>query len=282
MDTVVMDGKAVADSVNADTAEEVARLVARGVTPGLAVILVGEDPASISYVNMKERDCERVGIRSLDARLPADTLAEDLFGLINEYNASPEVHGILVQLPLPAHIDPEAVLQRIDPSKDVDGLSPVSMGKLLRGLPGRRACTPLGVMRLLQAYEVPLEGARAVVVGRSALVGKPMALLLLEANASVTVCHSRTRDLPGVCREADVLVAAVGRPHMFTAEYVREGAVVIDVGITGTPEGLAGDVDFDSAATVASAITPVPGGIGPMTRAMLLSNTVEAAAATLG
>jgi methylenetetrahydrofolate dehydrogenase (NADP+)/methenyltetrahydrofolate cyclohydrolase len=250
-----------------------------GVEPGLAVVLVGEDPASRSYVGMKERDCEQVGIRSFDHRLPAATTQAELNGLIERLNADPSVHGILVQMPLPGHLDTEQVIDRIAPEKDADGLTPENLGRLVRGLPGPRACTPWGVMRLLEEYGIDPAGKRAVVIGRSTLVGKPMAMLLLEANATVTQCHSRTADLPAVCREADILVAAVGRARMVGAEYVRPGAVVMDVGINRGESGLVGDVDFAAVEPLASAVTPVPGGVGPMTRAMLLVNTVDAAEA---
>ncbi len=277
----IIDGKRVAAAVKAEVAEEVARLKAAGVVPGLAVVLVGDDPASHSYVKMKEQDCEQVGIRSLDLRRPADTTQDELNEIIDTCNADPEVHGILVQLPLPKHLDEEAALARISREKDVDGLHPANLGRLVRGLPAPRACTPWGVMKMLDHYGIDPAGKRAVVIGRSSIVGKPMALLLLEANATVTVCHSRTADLPGVCREADILVAAVGRPEMVDATYVKPGAVVIDVGINRTEKGMVGDVDFDAVEPIAGAITPVPGGVGPMTRAMLLSNTVAAARLTL-
>jgi methylenetetrahydrofolate dehydrogenase (NADP+)/methenyltetrahydrofolate cyclohydrolase len=274
-----IDGAAVAAKVREEVAASVRALAERGVTPGLAVVLVGDDPASRAYVGMKERDCEQVGIRSFDHRLPESTTQDELNGLIESLNADPAVHGILVQMPLPGHLDTEQVIDRIAPEKDADGLTPENLGRLVRGLPAPRACTPWGVMRLLEEYGVDPAGKRAVVVGRSTLVGKPMALLLLEANATVTTCHSRTADLAAVCREADILVAAVGRPGMVGADFVKAGAVVIDVGINRGEDGLVGDVDFAAVEPLASAITPVPGGVGPMTRAMLLVNTVEAAAA---
>lgn len=277
MAPVIIDGKQVAAQVKERVAERVAALKARGVEPGLAVVLVGDDPASRSYVDMKERDCAQVGIRSVDVRLPADTPQVELEAIIDRFNADQTVHGILVQLPLPAGLDAEAVVARIAPEKDVDGFHPVSIGRLVRGLPALHACTPAGVMELLRAYGIDPRGKRAVVVGRSVIVGKPMALLLLQADATVTVCHSKTADLPAVCREADILVAAIGRAKMIDAGYVKPGAVVIDVGINRTDAGLVGDVDFESVAPVASAITPVPGGVGPMTRAMLMANTVVAA-----
>lgn len=276
---VIIDGTRVAEQVRDRVAADVAGLRAVGVEPTLAVVLVGDDPASASYVRMKERDCENVGIRGVDHRLPASTSQDELFALIDDLDADSAVHGILVQLPLPEHLDTEAVIERISPAKDVDGLHAESLGRLVRGLSGYRACTPAGVMELLSAYDIDANGKRAVVVGRSTIVGKPMALLLLEANATVTVCHSRTADLPGVCRSADVLVVAIGRPRMIDAAYVKPGAVVIDVGINRTDAGLVGDVDFESVEPLASAITPVPGGVGPMTRAMLLVNTIAAARA---
>jgi methylenetetrahydrofolate dehydrogenase (NADP+)/methenyltetrahydrofolate cyclohydrolase len=275
----VIDGVRVAAEMRERAAGQVRELVARGVTPCLAVVLVGDDPASASYVNMKERDCAEVGITSLDHRLAADISQHELDALIDRLNADPAVHGILVQMPLPAHLDAESVIERISPEKDVDGFHPASLGRLVRGLPGFRACTPAGVMEMLRAYDIDPTGMRAVIVGRSTIVGKPMALLLLEANATVTVCHSRTKDLPAVCREADLLVAAIGRAGMIDASYVKPGAVVIDVGINRTDDGLVGDVDYVSVEPIASAITPVPGGVGPMTRAMLMVNTVAAAAA---
>ncbi|PKQ20387.1 MAG: bifunctional methylenetetrahydrofolate dehydrogenase/methenyltetrahydrofolate cyclohydrolase FolD [Actinobacteria bacterium HGW-Actinobacteria-6] len=277
MAEIIIDGKAVASRVRSEVAEEVAVLRGRGIEPGLAVILVGEDPASQSYVGMKERDCEEVGIRSFDTRLPADTSQADLEAIIDGFNADPAVHGILLQLPLPANLDAESAIARIQPDKDVDGFHPVSIGRLVRGLPAAHACTPEGVMELLRAYDINPSGKRAVVIGRSVLVGKPMALLLIEANATVTVCHSRTQDLPGVCREADILVAAIGRPHMIDASYIKPGAVVIDVGINRVGDKLVGDVAYAEVEPLASAITPVPGGVGPMTRAVLLKNTVAAA-----
>ena len=277
----IIDGRALAASVRVRVAGDVAALRADGVEPCLAVVLVGDDPGSTSYVGMKERDCAEVGITSRDHRLPAATSQAELDALVDSLNADDAVHGILVQMPLPSHLDAESVIARISPDKDVDGFHPASLGMLVRGLPGFRACTPAGVMEMLRAYDIDPAGMNAVVVGRSTIVGKPMALLLLEANATVTVCHSRTRDLAAVCRGADLLVAAIGRPKMFDSSYVKPGAVVIDVGINRTDDGLVGDVDFESVEPVASAITPVPGGVGPMTRAMLLVNTVVAARATL-
>ncbi len=278
----IIDGKLVAATVRSDAADLVDRVKEAGVDPGLAVVLVGDDPASHSYVRMKERDCDEVGIRSVDYRRPADITQDELNSIIDECNADPSVHGILVQMPLPRHLDEEAAIARIDPDKDVDGFHPVNLGRLVRGLPGARACTPWGVMRMLDYYGIDPSGKRAVVIGRSNIVGKPMALMLLERNATVTVCHSRTADLPAVCREADILVAAVGRPEMVNAQFVKPGAVVVDVGINRTDEGMVGDVDYEAVEPLASAITPVPGGVGPMTRAMLVMNTAEAAAKAAG
>jgi methylenetetrahydrofolate dehydrogenase (NADP+)/methenyltetrahydrofolate cyclohydrolase len=277
MAPLIIEGKVVSAAVEAETVRRVEALRARGVTPGLAVVLVGDDPASQSYVGMKERDCARLGIRSFDSRLPADITQEPLNDVIDGFNADPHVHGILVQQPFPHHLDVEAVVARISPIKDVDGFHPENLGRLMRGLAGHRACTPWGVMRMLDHYGIELAGKRAVVVGRSLLVGKPMGLMLLERHCTVTTCHSRTVNLPAVCREADILVAAIGRPKMIGAEYVSEGAVVIDVGINRTESGMVGDVDFAGVAPKCSAITPVPGGVGVMTRAMLMSNTVGAA-----
>ncbi len=279
MAEVIIDGTRVAREVKDRVATEVAELRARGITPGLAVVLVGDDPASHAYVRMKERDCAEVGIASFDHRLPASATQGELEALIDRLDGDPAVHGILVQLPLPGHLDTERIIERIAFEKDVDGFHPMSIGRLVRGVPAPHACTPAGVMELLRAYDIDVAGKRAVVVGRSVIVGKPMALLLLEAHATVTVCHSRTKDLPEVCREADILIAAVGRPGMIDERYVKPGAVVIDVGINRVEGGLVGDVAFDRVAPIAHAITPVPGGVGPMTRAMLMANTVAAARA---
>ena len=275
----ILDGKAVAQAVRAEAARAVDALRARGVVPGLATVLVGDDPASRVYVGSKERACTEVGMRSIGQRLTADTSTKDLVACVQALNDRSDVHGILVQLPLPTGIDTDAVIQSIAPAKDVDGLTADSQGRLLAGLPGLRPCTPRGVMRLLAETDVPLAGAHAVVVGRSLLVGKPVALLLLEQHATVTMCHSRTRDLAATVRTADVVVAAIGRPEMIRGDWIKEGAIVIDVGINRLTTGtLVGDVDFASARERAGWITPVPGGVGPMTVAMLLSNTVAAAA----
>jgi methylenetetrahydrofolate dehydrogenase (NADP+) / methenyltetrahydrofolate cyclohydrolase len=270
----IIDGKAVAARVREQVAEQVARLPA---PPGLATVLVGDDPGSAVYVRMKREDSAEVGIESFDHDLSADVSQDDLEDLIRSLNADEHVHGILLQLPLPGHLDQDPLISLIEPAKDVDGLTPVNAGLLFHGREGLVPCTPLGVMELLSEARAELEGARALVLGRSILVGKPLAQLLLAANATVTHCHSRTRDLPAVCREADVLIAAVGSPRLVTADMVREGAIVIDVGTTRVDDGLVGDVDFEAVREVAGAITPVPGGVGPMTRAMLLSNTVKAA-----
>jgi methylenetetrahydrofolate dehydrogenase (NADP+)/methenyltetrahydrofolate cyclohydrolase len=277
---ILIDGKAVAAQIRAEVAGEVADVAAQqGRPPGLATVLVGEDPASQIYVAGKHRACEEVGIASVGRELPADTTEEQLLAAVSELNADPAVSGIIVQLPLPEHIDAARVTSAVDPAKDVDGLTPMNAGLLVQGREGLVPATPSGVMELLRRYDTPLEGAHAVVVGRSDLVGKPIASLLLAANATVTVCHSRTRNLAAVCRSADVLVAAVGRPRLVTGDMVREGATVIDVGMNRTAEGVVGDVDFDAASGRARAITPVPGGVGPMTIAMLLRNTVKAARA---
>jgi methylenetetrahydrofolate dehydrogenase (NADP+)/methenyltetrahydrofolate cyclohydrolase len=271
----IIDGKAVAAKVKDDVARQVAELP---MTPGLATVLVGDDPASAIYVRMKREDCAEVGIESFHHEVAGDVAPDELAGLLRELNADERVHGILLQLPLPGHLDQDDFIRLIDPVKDVDGLTSANAGLLMQDRKEAMvACTPAGVMELLKEAGVELEGARAVVIGRSILVGKPLAQLLLGANATVTHCHSRTRDLPAVCREADVLIAAVGSPGLVTGDMVREGAVVIDVGTNRTDAGLVGDVDFDSAKERARAITPVPGGVGPMTRAMLLVNTLRAA-----
>ena len=277
MTATIIDGKAVAARVKAEVAAEVAALETK---PGLATILVGDDPASAVYVRMKREDSAEVGIESFHHEPGADVSAGELAQLINSLNADERVHGILLQLPLPAHLDQDDFISLIDPGKDVDGLTTANAGLLMHARPEALVpCTPAGVMELLADAGVELSGARAVVLGRSILVGKPVAQLLLTANATVTQGHSRTRDLPAVCREADVLIAAVGSPGLVTADMVREGAVVIDVGTNRTDDGLVGDVDFDAVQGRAGAITPVPGGVGPMTRAMLLVNTVKAAKA---
>ncbi|MBV8989447.1 MAG: bifunctional methylenetetrahydrofolate dehydrogenase/methenyltetrahydrofolate cyclohydrolase FolD [Solirubrobacterales bacterium] len=283
MAATIIDGKAVAARVRSDVAREVTALAQRGDRqPGLATILVGEDPASAIYVANKRKACVEAGIADLHRHLPAASSQRQVAELIDECNEDPAVNGVLLQLPVPEKLDGAALTSRIDPDKDVDGLTPISAGRLAQGIPGMRPCTPLGVIELLDAYEVELEGAEAVVVGRSNLVGKPLAALLLERNATVTVCHSRTHDLQAVCSRADVLVAAIGRPRMLGAEHVKRGAAVIDVGINRTGDGLVGDVDSDAVLELAGVLTPVPGGVGPMTIAMLLSNTLRAARALTG
>jgi methylenetetrahydrofolate dehydrogenase (NADP+)/methenyltetrahydrofolate cyclohydrolase len=277
--STILDGKAVAQAVRAEAARAVEALRARGVVPGLATVLVGDDPASRVYVGSKERACTEIGMQSVGQRLPADTRTADLVARVRELNQRSDVHGILVQLPLPDGIDTDAVIQTIAPEKDVDGLTAISQGRLLAGLPGLRPCTPLGIMRLLAETGAALAGTHAVVIGRSLLVGKPVSLLLLEQHATVTMCHSRTRDLAAVVGSADVVVAAVGRPSMIRGDWIKEGATVIDVGINRLATGkLVGDVEFERARERAAWITPVPGGVGPMTVAMLLANTVAAAA----
>lgn len=274
----VIDGKAVAARVRAEVGEGVAEFTAtHGRPPGLATILVGEDPGSAIYVASKQKATAEVGMRGFDHRLAADATREQVVDLIQQLNADPAVNGILCQLPVPDHLDGVELTGLIDAGKDVDGLTPVSAGLLALGREGLRPCTPLGVTILLEEAGAELEGAEAVIVGRSNLFGKPMAQLLLGANATVTICHSRTRDLPGVCRRADVLIAAVGRDRMVKGDWVKPGATVIDVGINRSEDGLHGDVDFDEAVQVAGAITPVPGGVGPMTIACLLRNTLQAA-----
>ena len=275
----IISGKEIAAQVRAELKSEIEELkAATGTTPGLTVVLVGENPASLVYVRNKIKACEEVGIKSVQHKLPETTTHAELLALIRELNASKEVHGILVQLPLPKQIDEEEILEEISPSKDVDGFHPYNVGRLMIGNPVLQPCTPYGVMRLIESTGVDLSGKDAVVVGRSNIVGKPMAMMLLRRNATVTVCHSKTKDLAERIKKADILVAAIGRAEFIKGEWVKEGAVVIDVGMNRTPEGkLVGDVDFEGASERASFITPVPGGVGPMTIAMLLKNTVEAA-----
>jgi len=273
----ILDGRAVARKVRGEVGERVRALRQRGIAPGLATILVGDDPASAIYVRNKGRACEEVGIASFGFRLPATAPQGELDALIDELNQRADVHGILLQLPLPAGLDAAEAIHRIDPAKDVDGLHPYSQGQLLAGRPGLRPCTPLGVMRLLEEAGIEPRGRPAVVVGRSVLVGKPVALLLLERSATVTICHTRTRDLAAEVARAEILIVAAGRAGAVRGAWVRPGAAVVDVGINRTPDGLVGDVEFEPAAARAGWITPVPGGVGPMTIAMLLANTVQAA-----
>jgi methylenetetrahydrofolate dehydrogenase (NADP+)/methenyltetrahydrofolate cyclohydrolase len=279
----IIDGKAVAARVRARVAEEVDEFRQRvGRAPGLTTVLVGEDPASAVYVGGKQRASAEVGMVPFDERLPADASEGQVRATLERLNADDRVDGVLLQLPLPDHLDGPTLTGVIDPAKDVDGLTPVNAGLLALGRPGLRPCTPSGVMELLAEAGARPEGAEAVVIGRSNLFGKPMALLLLQANATVTVCHSRTRDLTAVCARADILIAAVGRARLVTREFVKPGAIVIDVGMNREPDGLVGDVDFESVSAVAGAITPVPGGVGPMTIAFLLRNTLLAARARAG
>jgi methylenetetrahydrofolate dehydrogenase (NADP+)/methenyltetrahydrofolate cyclohydrolase len=274
----IIDGKAIAAGLRADVAADVGSLIAAGnPAPGLATILVGDDQASQVYVGAKHRACAEVGIRSIDHREPSDCSPRRLAALIGQLNADPEVNGILLQLPLPKGLDSEAFIDLIDPGKDVDGLSSLSVGALWRSRPGLSPCTPAGVMELLLRSRVELTGANAVIVGRSELVGRPLAAMLLAADATVTICHSRTRNLEAACARADLLVAACGQPRTIGAGHVKPGAVVIDVGITRTEAGLVGDVDYEAVLPLVRAITPVPGGVGPMTIACLLRNTVRAA-----
>jgi methylenetetrahydrofolate dehydrogenase (NADP+)/methenyltetrahydrofolate cyclohydrolase len=274
----IIDGKAIAARMRQDIADETAKLNSRGVIPGLAVVLVGDDPASRVYVSMKEKACEQTGIFSREHKLPVETTEAQLLTLIDELNNDERIDGILVQLPLPEQINESKVLEAISPSKDVDGFHPYNVGRLVTGNPLFRPCTPYGVMKMLEVSEVNLNGKEVVVVGRSNIVGKPVALMCLAQNATVTICHSRTRNLAEQVGKADVLIAAVGRPEMIKGEWIKEGAVVIDVGVNRVGEKkLVGDVEFEAARAKASAITPVPGGVGPMTITMLLYNTLESA-----
>jgi methylenetetrahydrofolate dehydrogenase (NADP+) / methenyltetrahydrofolate cyclohydrolase len=273
-----IDGKAVAAKLRGEVATAAAALSARGITPTLAVVLVGDDPASAVYVRSKTKAAREAGVEPRDHKLPATTTQAELLGLVDQLNRDPNVDGILVQMPLPSQIDSDAVIRAIDPAKDVDGLTANSLGYLAQGKPVFVPCTPKGCMRLLREVNIDPAGMRAVVLGRSLLVGKPISLLLQNANATVTMCHSRTRDLADEVRRADIVVAAIGKPEMVRGDWIRDGAIVLDVGINRTPDGkLVGDVEFAAAAQRARAITPVPGGVGPMTIACLLENTVEAA-----
>ncbi|MEB3247901.1 MAG: bifunctional methylenetetrahydrofolate dehydrogenase/methenyltetrahydrofolate cyclohydrolase FolD [Merismopediaceae bacterium] len=282
MTAQILDGKALAQKRQQELQLEIQRLLPqKGRPPGLAVLMVGDNPASAVYVRNKEKACEKIGMRSFGRHFPTETSQEALEAAIQELNQDPNVDGILVQLPLPAHLDSVKALLAIDPDKDADGLHPVNLGRLVRGEPGLRSCTPAGVMRLLAEYDLPIAGKRAVVIGRSILVGKPLALMLLEQNATVTIAHSRTQDLAALTREADILVGAIGQPAFITANMVKPGAIVVDVGINrveipGEKAKIVGDVKFDEVAALASYITPVPGGIGPMTVSLLLENTVTA------
>ena len=277
MAAIIMDGRSVAGRLKEEIARETLLLNQKGIAPHLAVVLVGENAASQVYVRNKENACKKAGIRSTVLRLPETCAQDELENAVRTLNADDSVHGILVQLPLPAHLDEAAVLRLIDPDKDVDGFHAMNSGRLMNGQRGFVPCTPLGVMRMLEAYDIPVRGKHAVVIGRSNIVGKPMAMLLLAADATVTICHSRTENLAQITRQADILVAAVGRPRFVTADMVKPGAAVIDVGINRVDGVIVGDVDFDGVSEVAGYLTPVPGGVGQMTIAMLLANTLDAA-----
>ena len=278
MAATLIDGRAVAKAFKEEIAQRTQAMIAQGVTPHLAVVLVGEDPASQVYVRNKENGCIKAGIRSTVIRLEEDCTQQELEETVKRLNADASVDGILVQLPLPKHLNEASVLRLIDPDKDVDGFHAMNSGRLMNGQPGFVPCTPLGVMKLLEAYGIDPAGKHAVVIGRSNIVGKPMAMLLLRANATVTICHSRTQNLADITRQADILVAAVGRANFVTADMVKAGAAVIDVGINRVDGKIVGDVDFDAVSGVAGYITPVPGGVGQLTIAMLLANTLDAAA----
>ncbi len=280
MPATLLDGKTLARQIRAELREEVADFIENNVTiPTLAAVLVGTDPASEVYVRNKRRDCEEVGIRSQLHKLPAETSQDELLTLIAKLNKSSDVHGILVQLPVPKHIDTQRVLEAISPRKDVDAFHPENVGRLVQGRPDFLPCTPHGCLELLRRNDIPTSGQHAVIVGRSDIVGKPLAIMLAQhgTDATVTLCHSRTQDLPSVTRQADILIVAIGRPNFITADMVKPGATVIDVGINRTDDGLVGDVDFDAVRQVAGHLTPVPGGVGPLTRVMLLVNTLTAA-----
>ncbi len=277
---MLLDGKATSKRIKDELKERVAVLSQKGKIPTLAVVILGEDPASHVYVRSKKRACEYIGIKSLAYELPNETSEEELLNLVHELNNNSDVNGILVQLPLPSHISEEKVIMAIDPKKDVDGFHPISVGNLSTGNQGFISCTPYGIMELLKRYNVSIEGKKCVVVGRSNIVGKPISMLLLRENGTVTICHSKTKNLKEECKQADILIAAIGRAQMITKEYVKEGAVVIDVGMNRLADGtLCGDVDYDNVAAHTSFITPVPGGVGPMTIAMLMSNVVQSAEA---
>jgi methylenetetrahydrofolate dehydrogenase (NADP+) / methenyltetrahydrofolate cyclohydrolase len=278
MPAKIIDGKAVAARIRENLRIQINDLTAQGKQPGLAVVIVGDNPASRLYVNMKKKACAELGIYSEEHALPGDITQEKLLQIVNDLNSNPKIHGILVQVPLPKHLDEQSVIEKILPAKDVDGLHPTSIGKLMIGIPGFLSCTPAGVMELIKETGVSISGKECVVVGRSNMVGKPQAIMLLREHGTVTICHSRTNNLSEVCRRADILVAAVGKAEFITGEMIKPGAVVIDVGTSHNAAGkLVGDVHFESAAKVASWITPVPGGVGPMTIAMLMNNTVESA-----
>ena len=278
----IMDGKALAAKKRAQIKEKVESFTQNGVTPALAVVIVGDNPSSRFYVNNKKKDCAECGIRSIEKALPEQTTEDELLSVLSELNADPTVDGIIVQLPLPKHIDERRVIESIDPKKDVDAFHPENVGRIMIGDYSFLPCTPAGVMELLAEYKIDVAGKNCVVIGRSNIVGKPQAMLLLHKNATVTICHSKTRDLKEICRKADLIVAAVGKADFVTADMVRPGAVVIDVGMNRRENGkLCGDVDFEHVEPIASAITPVPGGVGPMTITVLMKNTVASARATL-
>jgi methylenetetrahydrofolate dehydrogenase (NADP+)/methenyltetrahydrofolate cyclohydrolase len=278
MNPMILDGKATSKKIKDELKEKVSMLAQKGIVPTLAVVIVGDDPASHVYVRNKKRACEYIGIKSLSYELTSQASEDDVLSLVEELNSNPDVNGILVQLPLPSHISEEKVIMTIDPKKDVDGFHPISVGNLSIGNPGFVSCTPYGIIELLKRYDIPISGKKCVIVGRSNIVGKPIAMLLLREHGTVTLCHSRTADLKKECREADILIAAIGRPKMITDEYVKEGVVVVDVGINRLEDNsLCGDVDYEKVAPLASYITPVPGGVGPMTIAMLMTNVVESA-----
>ncbi len=277
MEQVVLDGRATAKAAKEDLRTRVEALKEKGIAPALAVVLVGDDPASKVYAEQKRKNCDSVGVAFSFHQLPGNTSEDELLQLVVRLNADDSVHGILVEMPLPKQISNERVQAAIAPEKDVDGSNPANLGRLLSGLPSLRPCTPQGAMYLMEKYGVELEGKHAVVVGRSTIVGKPVALLLLEKNATVTLCHSRTKNLADVVRTGDVVIAAVGRAKMITKDMIKPGAVVVDVGINGTENGIVGDVDYDDVLPVAGAISPVPGGVGPLTIAMLLGNVITAA-----
>lgn len=272
----IINGKEIAAEIRSELKEEVAALTAQGRTPGLAVVLVGDNPASQVYVRQKKKACHEIGIYSEEHRLPATITQEELLALIDRLNADPKIHGILVQLPLPDGLDENEVIERIDPKKDVDGFHPISVGRLSIGLEAFVPCTPAGVLELVKRTGTAISGKKVVVLGRSNIVGKPAARLFLQENATVTICHSRTQNIEEECRQADILIVAVGRPKLVKKDWVKPGAVVIDVGINRVDGQIVGDVDFDEVKEVAGAITPVPGGVGPMTIAMLMKNTVGA------
>lgn len=273
----LLNGKEVSKKIKNDLKQDVESLKEKGVTPGLAVVIVGDNPASESYVSSKQRACEALGIFSKKYALDASETEENLLTLIEALNTDPDIHGILVQLPLPKHMDEIKVIQAINPKKDVDGFHPVSAGKLLIGQKGFKPCTPFGIIKLLDYYNIDVEGMHAVVMGRSNIVGKPIAMMLLERNATVTICHSKTENVDEILKQADLLVVAIGRPFYISSDVVKKGAIVVDVGINRVQDGLVGDVDFKSVKNKAKYITPVPGGVGPMTIAMLMANTVQAA-----